>query len=399
MHIYLLICLLITHVFIDATSGAVNPILERLADKYQTPDIAMGLVAALLFSSASFSQLLFGYIYDRFRAYWLIPLAILVGGTCLGCIGLVDSFALLLVLSLLTGLAIGVFHPGGTALAGSLAVKWQYLGIAVFLCAGALGGAASPLLISRLVDAQGLEATAWIFVPTIPAFLIALILFRRYRRILVSKNTSARQGTFSAAGLFSRSMVLLFCIVTSRTFALMVIITGMSFLMSEKIDSRAILSTGNILFWFSLAIGFGGLLSGTFIRPESEKPGILISLMIGGPLLIAFPMLPKFWLLLAIVTGGLAFGSTIPLIPAIGQRLLPNSSATASSILMGLAWGTAHIAAPLTITWLGPLISYRLAMPLLIAVGMLVALAATLILPPVIRPQTGSRLAAEPIMP
>lgn len=152
MHIYLLICLLITHLFVDMTSGTVNPILERLGGKFHTVDVSMGLLSALLTASLSFSQLLFGYIYDRFQAYWLIPLAVLVVGGCLGCVGLADSFGLLLVLIVATGLAIGAFHPGATALVGSLADKRRPLTIAIFVCAGALGVAAGPLLISRLVN-------------------------------------------------------------------------------------------------------------------------------------------------------------------------------------------------------------------------------------------------------
>ena len=120
MYLYFLLSLLVTHVFIDFTASTVNPILKLLGSQYQTADVAMGLVAALLQASGSFSQLLFGYMYDRFRAYWLMPLAVLVSGGCLGCVGLIDSFGLLLVLIIATGLAVGAFHPGGTALAGNL---------------------------------------------------------------------------------------------------------------------------------------------------------------------------------------------------------------------------------------------------------------------------------------
>jgi FSR family fosmidomycin resistance protein-like MFS transporter len=400
MHIYLLLCLLITHLFIDATASTVNPILERLGDKYQAADVAMGLVAALLYASLSFSQLLFGYIYDRLRAYWLIPLAVLVGGFCLGCVGLVDSFGLLLMLIIAAGLAIGAFHPGGTALAGSLADKYRPLIIAVFVCAGALGVFVSPLIITRLVNKHGLQATSWLFVPTIPVFVVALLVYITYRRLGQARiDTPPAAGRFRAS-IFSRSMILLFILTTSRSFSVYVVTVGMSFLMSEKItDGSAILSTGHALALSGLSVGFGGLLSGFFLRWESEKPAILVSLIVTGPLLVSFPLLSGGWLLVIIVLAGVAVGSTIPLVTAIGQRLVPHSSAVASSILMGVSWGVSGIAASLAVTLLGPLISYTMAMPLLIAAGIVVALVTTLILPTVMRPAASSRLAASPTMP
>ena len=398
MSTYLLIFLLITHVFIDMAGSSLSPILARLAEEYQTAHLAMGLVAALLQASLSFSQLFFGYVFDRFRAYWLIPLAVLVGGGCMGCVGLVDSFGLLLVLIAMVGLAIGAFHPGATALAGRSTDKRRPLTIAIFVCAGALGVAAAPFLITRLVNAQGLRATAWIFVPTIPVLVISLLFLRAYRRFPRPQTKMYTKSNGLRKAIFSRSMILLFILSTSRSFAVIVSISGMAFLMSEKIadNSEALLSTGNTLSLFALAIGFGGLLSGFLSRLEIEKRGIIVSLLIAGPLLIAFPLLSGPWLLVVIILAGVATGSTIPLVTAIGQRLVPESSGVASAILMGVAWGTSGIFAPLGVTWLGPIISYRLAMPLLIGSGMLVAIIATLALPRVMHPHDGSHLAAEP---
>ena len=389
MHLYLLLSLLITHLFIDMIGSTLNPILKVLGNQYQTADVAMGLVAALLTASLSFSQLLFGYIYDRFRAYWLIPLAVLISSGCLGCVGLINSFGLLLVLIIVAGLAIGAFHPSGTALAGSLADKKRPLAIAIFICAGALGVAAAPILITRLVNAQGLRATAWLFVPTVPVFVIALLAFRACRRLPRPQIETHPKTNGLRQSIFSRSMILLFILATSRTFPVIVASVGMSFLMSEKIadSSQALLSTGNALSLFALSLGFGGLLSGFFHRAESEKPAIIVSLIVAGPLLIVFPMLSGVWLLVAIVLGGLALSSTIPLVIAIGQRLIPHSSAVASSIVMGLAWGISGVTAPMAVTWVGTWIGYSRAMPVLTSVGLLVSLACTLALPRIIRPQ------------
>ena len=74
-HWLFVVCLLLTHCFIDGVGSTVSPLLKRLAVHHQAPDWAMGIVSACLVASVSFSQPLFGYLYDRFRAYWIMPAA------------------------------------------------------------------------------------------------------------------------------------------------------------------------------------------------------------------------------------------------------------------------------------------------------------------------------------
>ncbi len=361
----------------------------------------MGVVASLFLAGVSFSQPLFGYIYDRFRAYWLMPVLVLITGCSLACVGLVDSFALLVVLVIVGGLSIGAFHPAGTAMAGSLTEKRRPLTIAIFLFAGTLGVAVGFWFVARLVDAQGLGATAWLFAAMAPVLVIAILASLSYRKLPHAQQHIAQQTSTAPGGYFSRTLLLLFGVATSRSFPVFVCITGMSFLMTEKIPdaSLALRSTGTALALFILTQGAGGLLSGLFTHPKSEKPGIIISLVIALPLLMLFPTLSGVWLLVTLALGSIALSSTIPLVTATGQRLLPHSSALASSIFMGLAWGTSGVAAPIAVTWLGSWIGYGRTMPILIGAGLLVSLACTLALPRVIRPTDDSQLVpSEPIV-
>ncbi len=386
--------LMITHIFMDGSSSTVTPLLKVLGVHHEVSDTAMGWVAGCLFACVSFSQPLFGYIYDRFRAYWLMPVAVLVIGCSLACVGLVDSFAALLLLVTVGGLACGAFHPMGTAMAGSLDERRRPLIIAIFIFAGALGVGFGPLLISRLVAAHGLGATAWLLAAMIPVVAIAILAFLTYHKLPHSKPPPSHHLRRQQGRIFSRTILLLFCIASSRNFAIIVCGSGMSFLMAEKFPDAALAlrNTGNASAVLGLALGFGGLLSGLFIHPKSEKPGIIISLLITLPLLMLFPLLSGAWLLVAIALGAVALASTVPLVIATGQRLLPHSSALASSIFMGLAWGTSGIFAPIAVTSLGSSIRYARAIPILIAAGLLVSLACTIALPRLIRPADDSHL-------
>ncbi len=391
--------LLITHIFIDMSASITTPLLKSLSVHHQASDRIMGVLAAFLLASISFSQPLFGYIYDRFRTYWLMPLSILIVGSCIACVGLVDSFALLAALVIIGGLAVGAFHPMATAMAGSLTEKRRPLMIGIFVCAGGLGVATGPWFVSRLVAAHGLGATVWLFAPTIPVVAIAVWAFLTYHKLPHSKPPASHRPRSRQGGFFSRTILLLFAVASSRNFSTVICGVGMSFLMAEKFPDASLYqrSTGNALCLLGLAGGFGGLLSGLFIHPKSEKPGIIISLVIAAPLLMLFPTLSGAPLLVVLVLGTVAVASTVPLLTATGQRLLPHSSALASSIFMGLSWGVSGVLASIAVTWLGSSIGYTRAMPILIGAGLLLSLACTLTLPRIIRPSDDSHLVpAEP---
>ena len=235
--------LMITHFFIDTSASIINPLLQRLGVHHQVSDEAMGWVAGLLLASVSFSQPLFGYIYDRFRAYWLMPVLVLIAGCALACVGLADSYAMLLVLVLIGGLGVGAFHPMGTAMAGSLTEKHRPLIIAIFVFAGPIGVASGGWLVARLVDAQGLSATAWLLALTVPVLVVAILASLAYRKLPHSKPTPAKCPGSQQGSFFSRTVLLLFGLATSRSFSVVISTMGMAFLMAEKIRDISLAST------------------------------------------------------------------------------------------------------------------------------------------------------------
>ena len=392
--------LMVTHVFIDVGASMTTPLLKSLGVAHGASDKLMGVLAMFLFGSLSFSQPLFGYIYDRFRAYWMMPVLVVIIGVAFGCLGLVDSFGLLVVLVIVGGLGIGAFHPMGTAMAGSLSERHRSFIVAIFICAGAMGYGGGAWLVSRIVARWELGATVWFLVVMAPVLVISILAALKYRRLPHSEGHRSRQSEGSSgSGFFSHTLLLLFGVASARNFSLVICGTGMSFLMAEKIADTdlALLSTGNASGLLGLALGAGGLLSGLFIHPKSEKSGIIISLAVGGPLLIIFPLLEGVALLVVLGLGAVVLASTIPLVVATGQRLLPHASALASSMLMGVAWGTSGVIAPIAVTWLGSSIGYGLAMPILAGAGVGISLGCTLALPRVMREAEDSQLVrAEP---
>ena len=280
-------------------------------------------------------------------------------------------------------------------MAGSLSERHRSFTIAIFTCAGAMGFGSGPWLVSRIVARWGLGATVWFIAVIAPALVVSILAALRYRKLPHSEvHKSQRSNGTPKRAFFSRTLSLLFGVVASRNFSIVVCSTGMSFLMAEKIPDAnlALRSTGNASGLLGLSVGVGALLSGLFIHPKSEKPGIIISLVVAGPLLVLFPSLSGIWLLVVLGLGFLTLASTIPLVVATGQRLLPHSSALASSILMGTAWGVSGGVGPIAVTWLGSSIGYGLAMPILIGAGLGLSLICTLALPRVMREAEDSQL-------
>jgi FSR family fosmidomycin resistance protein-like MFS transporter len=73
---------------------------------------------------------------------------------------------------------------------------------------------------------------------------------------------------------------------------------------------------------------------------------ILLSLIAAIPFLAVAPFLHGWQLAGMAAFGGLLLQSTLPVNVTYGQQLAPVSAATVSSLMMGFAWGTGALMAP-----------------------------------------------------
>lgn len=94
--------------------------------------------------------------------------------------------------------------------------------------------------------------------------------------------------------------------------------------------------------------GIGGFWGGTLADRFGPRRVITWSLLLSTPFLLAAPQTTSWTFALLLAAGGLFLQSTLPVNVSFGQALAPDSAATVSSLMMGVAWGTGGMLVPVT---------------------------------------------------
>src|SRR5262245_23721685 len=107
-----LLTLMLGHFTVDSYVGVLPVLYPLLIGRFHVSLATVGLVSLAYGGMAAFSQPVFGMIADRFGTR-LTGLTLLWTALTFSVIGFADSFPLLVVLALLSGLGSGAFHPLG----------------------------------------------------------------------------------------------------------------------------------------------------------------------------------------------------------------------------------------------------------------------------------------------
>ena len=108
------------HFVTDLYPAFLPPLLPLLIDKFQISLTSASLLATILTVSASLTQPLFGFLFDRLGGRRMILFGPVLGALSLSFIGLAPHYSTLIFLLILGGLGVASFHPEAAALTASL---------------------------------------------------------------------------------------------------------------------------------------------------------------------------------------------------------------------------------------------------------------------------------------
>ena len=124
-----------------------------LHDEFQVSFTALGLLTALLYGASGLTQTAAGFLVDRFGARRVLISGLTLLSLSTLAFGLVDSYWMLLPLSVLAGLGNSVFPPADLSiLTSKVSVHRLGRGYATHALCGNLGWAAAPTLMITLAQ-------------------------------------------------------------------------------------------------------------------------------------------------------------------------------------------------------------------------------------------------------
>jgi len=311
------------HFLNDFYVAFLAPLLPLVVARFALSLALAGLLATVLTTSAAMSQPLFGVIADRLQHRIFVVLGPALTVVAMGLMGLAPTYGLLVALLLAAGTGTASFHPQGASTAGEASGRRRGTGLSVFVAGGELGYALGPLLIALAVAAWGLGATWLVAVPGVAA-CAGLWRWIPRRRELPPRpeGNTFRDDLRAALG----PLALLWFIVVLRSIVITAYQTFLPLLLHAR--GGSIVAGGAAVFLFGGVGAIGGVSGGML----SDRIGRRRTVRTPGP-----------WAYALLAAGGVAIYLSAAVTVVMAQELLPHRASVASSIVMGLAWGTAGL--------------------------------------------------------
>jgi FSR family fosmidomycin resistance protein-like MFS transporter len=326
------------HFVTDLYPGFLPPLLPLLIDKFQISLTSASLLATILTVSASLTQPLFGFLFDRLGGRRMIVFGPVLAALSLSFIGLAPHYSFLILLLILGGLGVASYHPEAAALTASLSGRRRTWAMSIFMLGGNLGFSLGPFLILMIVTRLGL---GWSFLASLPALGMAWLLHRSVMTPEEAPKIDSAQSSQIDSPVEQRVLefIILLSVVVLRVTTVLSLTTFLP--MVQKLRGFSLMAAGSSNTVFMACAAFGGVIGGHLADRLGRRRVIVTSFLLVIPTLSAF----LYWkgvtgfFILALL-GFLLFLSE-PSCIVLAQEMVPRQARTASGLIMGMAWGLA----------------------------------------------------------
>lgn len=294
---------------------------------------------------ASIAQPILGYVADRWRVPWFIPVGFTVTLVSISAIALATSYEMILALSLIAGIGAALFHPEAALLVNR--TQSNELGNAMgrFAVGGSAGFALGPLLAGGVYVFGG--QFLWLFtaIALIGILLYVYAFTGSTDTDAIGESKSSAKSTNTGTNDWV-SFGKLFFVIASRSILFSVLSIFIPILYITVINGEASASSLALTMYFAMGAVLtymGGALSDKLGFLKTVRLGNLIFL----PSVLVFIFVPNIW--------GF-FGAMIPMafgvfsqygpITVLGQKYLAKNAGFASGITLGLGITLGGIVAP-----------------------------------------------------
>ena len=318
---------------------------------------------------ASVAQPILGYVADRWRVPWFIPVGFSITLVSISAIALASSYEMILALSLIAGIGAALFHPEAALLVNR--TQSNELGNAMgrFAVGGSAGFALGPLLAGGVYVFGG--QFLWLFtaIALIGVLLYVYAFTGSTDTDAIGESKSSAKSTNSGTNDWV-SFGKLFFVIASRSILFSVLSIFIPILYITVINGEASASSLALTMYFAMGAVLtymGGALSDKLGFLKTVRLGNLIFL----PSVLVFIFVPNIW--------GF-FGAMIPMafgvfsqygpITVLGQKYLAKNAGFASGITLGLGITLGGLVAPY-VGHLADIYDVQTALMTLIPVGLM----------------------------
>jgi len=342
-----LLLLFLGHVAVDASQGILPVVVVKLKEVFELSYFQVGIMMMILNLASSVIQPVFGYISDRVRTGWFIPVGALWTALAMGLLGWSPNYMTALLLVGFAGLGTAAYHPRAMMAVYMVSGAKRGFGTAVFSAGGNLGFALGPVVGSLLVLGFGLHATVGL-VPAGLLIFLAIVLHPGdfTRRESKKKSRTVQQVDQAALSIPWIPLISVFLIVTLRAWVYISAITYLPMLLQGK---GIQLKSGSLILTTFLACGAVAGLYGGHLSDKIGRKSVIMGAFLIYPILAALMLLTKGpWVWIFAGASGAALLASNSVTIVLTQELLPHYLGLASGLVMGLGFGTGGLGSALS---------------------------------------------------
>ncbi len=351
----------------DFFSSFITPLLPLFVDKFGLTLAQVGLVTGISRLLAFIVQPLVGYFADRHQTRLFALGGLFLVILFVPITGVASSFRLFLVFVALASIGSSMFHPTCAGMVPDYAGCKPGLSMSLFNTGGTLSFGVGPIFIAWYVGVYGLEAMPWTTGLGLAALIYLLGVLPAPRGEGL-KDLGFLGSMRDAFGGVWRPILVLWFIMVLRSYTGQSFITFMPVLFAR--EGYSLISVGVMVSLFTVGGALSGILAGHlsdrigfrrifYVTHCLSTPAFLLMLSVTGDLVHAGAFLAGFMVL-----------ATLPLGVLMAQEMAPKGKSMVSSLMMGLAFGTGGMLAPVTgrlgdLFGVRPVLSFVALIPLL----------------------------------
>ena len=330
--------LVLGHTVNDMHSNLLSGVLPLLILAFGLSYMLAGLAALVFNAFSSVMQPFLGRWFDRTHATWLLEIGLALNCICMSLVGVSPNYLMLLFLLGTAGLGTASFHPPAfsTVVNSGTSRKGQAVGF--FVAGGNTGFFLGPIVAGVILTVYGLHGTLLL----LPVGLIAALILLRARVTAVEQ--TAISDADSTRPVANRRLVALLATITAcRSTTITVAETFLPVYFVAR-GEPLVIATALASVW--LGIGILGQFAGGYISDRVGRfPVIATSLLLGGPLFIAFLVTSGLTSIIFLALAGVVLYASWTVIVVMASEAAPQNVGTVSGLMLGLAVGIGGFAA------------------------------------------------------
>ncbi len=337
--IIILSALLLGHFTVDWFSGILKPILPLIMNRFSLTAGQTALIPSALGIATSFLQPFGAYLGEIFSEKLMVILSILITLIFVPLIGISKSLLIFIIFISIGLIGNSFFHPNAASLVGQLKFKKPHTAMSVFSIGGTIGSGVAPIMILLFIDKFGFSRLPLL---TLFGLVVAgIILFALLMDRKGMKKQKIKKPSMISA-LKSEGTKELLAVNVLRSLVIM----GFSTLIPLYIVflKLPIIWVGYFLSASRFTGAFGTYTGAVLSDKFGPKFVNILSLALGTLFGVFVFVTRNVYIMFAAFSVAFFFwfftmGANVTYM----QLLLPDKRAIASSLGMGISWGTASI--------------------------------------------------------